>query len=51
MQALGNDTLEQHQVPAGVDAVAMTQPELGAYMRAEYEKWGKVVRDAKLRIE
>jgi tripartite-type tricarboxylate transporter receptor subunit TctC len=30
---------------AGVDALAMTQPELGSYMRSEYEKWGKVVRD------
>ena len=30
---------------AGVDAAAMVQPELGGYMRAEYEKWGRVVRE------
>jgi tripartite-type tricarboxylate transporter receptor subunit TctC len=30
---------------AGVEAVAMVQPELAGYMRAEYEKWGRVVRE------
>ncbi len=29
----------------GVDAVWMGPQELNAFMRAEYEKWGKVVRD------
>ena len=29
----------------GVDAVSMPPDQLTAYMRAEYEKWGTVVRD------
>ena len=31
--------------PVRMDAAAMVQPELGGYMRAEYEKWGRVVRE------
>ena len=42
--------LQDHQLQAsfraaGVEATAMVQPELGNYMRAEYEKWGQAVRD------
>jgi hypothetical protein len=29
----------------GVEAVSMPPEQLTAYMRTEYEKWGKVVRD------
>ncbi|TMJ04217.1 MAG: tripartite tricarboxylate transporter substrate binding protein [Alphaproteobacteria bacterium] len=35
----------------GFVPVANTPEEFGARMKAEIEKWGKVVRDAKLRIE
>ena len=35
----------------GFRPVANTPEEFGARIRAEIEKWGKVVRDAKLRIE
>jgi tripartite-type tricarboxylate transporter receptor subunit TctC len=30
---------------AGLEATVLRPQELGAFMRAEYEKWGKVVRD------
>lgn len=30
---------------AGVDAAVLGPAEFGAFMRSEYEKWGKVVRD------
>ena len=35
----------------GFRAVANTPDEFGARIRLEMDKWGKVVRDAKLRIE
>lgn len=44
-RALQEPELQASFRGAGVEAVALTQPELAAYMRAEYEKWGKVVRD------
>ena len=35
----------------GFKPVANTPDEFGARIKLEMEKWGKVVRDAKLRIE
>jgi tripartite-type tricarboxylate transporter receptor subunit TctC len=35
----------------GFKAVANTPDQFGARIRLEMDKWGKVVRDAKLRIE
>ena len=32
-------------------AVRGTPAELAAYMKADYDKWGKVVRDASIRAE
>jgi len=44
-RALQDPELQASFRAAGVEAVAMAQPELANYMRAEYVKWGKVVRD------
>jgi tripartite-type tricarboxylate transporter receptor subunit TctC len=44
-KALQDAELQASFRAAGVDAVAMVQPELAGYMRTEYEKWGKLVRD------
>ena len=44
-KALQDPELQASFRAAGVEATAMVQPELAAYMRSEYEKWGKVVRD------
>jgi len=44
-KALQDRQLQASFRAAGVEATAMVQPELGNYMRAEYEKWGRAVRD------
>jgi tripartite-type tricarboxylate transporter receptor subunit TctC len=44
-RALHDAELQESFRASGVEAVAMAQPELANYMRAEYAKWGKVVRD------
>jgi len=44
-KALGDPELQASFRTAGVEALAMRPDELSAYMRVEYEKWGKVVRD------
>jgi tripartite-type tricarboxylate transporter receptor subunit TctC len=36
---------------AGIDVLQSTPAELGAYMHSETEKWGKVVREANIRVE
>ena len=35
----------------GFDSVANKPEEFAAYIKTEMEKWGKVVKDAKMRIE
>ncbi len=45
-QALAADDMKQKFDAQGVDAWSSTAAELGAYLRAETEKWGKVVRAA-----
>jgi tripartite-type tricarboxylate transporter receptor subunit TctC len=44
-KALRDPELQASFRTGGVEAQAMAPEELAAYMRAEYEKWGKVVRD------
>jgi tripartite-type tricarboxylate transporter receptor subunit TctC len=44
-KALQDPELVAHLRAAGVEAASMPPEELTAYMRAEYEKWGRVVRD------
>jgi tripartite-type tricarboxylate transporter receptor subunit TctC len=44
-KALQDAELQQSFRAAGVEASPMSPPELAGFMRAEYEKWGKVVRD------
>jgi len=43
-KALQDAELQQSFRAAGVEASPMNPQELAAFMRAEYEKWGKVVR-------
>jgi tripartite-type tricarboxylate transporter receptor subunit TctC len=43
--------VKQHLDELGFDPVANTPEEFAVQMREEIDKWGKVVRDAKLRIE
>jgi tripartite-type tricarboxylate transporter receptor subunit TctC len=44
-KALRDPELQANFRSGGVDATAMTPPELLALTRAEYEKWGRVVRE------
>ncbi len=44
-KALQDPELQQSFRAAGVNATVMNPQEFGAFIRAEYEKWGKVVRD------
>ena len=43
-KALQDAELQQNFRAAGVEASPMSPQELAGFMRAEYEKWGKVVR-------
>jgi tripartite-type tricarboxylate transporter receptor subunit TctC len=36
---------------SGIDVLQSTPEELGAYMRSETEKWGKVIKDTNIRLE
>ncbi len=44
-KALQDAELQQNFRAAGVEASPMSPQELAGFMRAEYEKWGQVVRD------
>jgi tripartite-type tricarboxylate transporter receptor subunit TctC len=44
-KALRDPELQASFRTGGVEALPMAPEELAVYMRAEYEKWGKVVRD------
>jgi tripartite-type tricarboxylate transporter receptor subunit TctC len=44
-KALQDPELRQSFIAAGVEPALMGPQELGTFMRAEYDKWGKVVRD------
>ena len=43
--------VQQRLVVLGFRPIANTPDEFGTRIKVELEKWGKVVRDAKLRIE
>jgi tripartite-type tricarboxylate transporter receptor subunit TctC len=44
-KALKDPDLQHQFRSAGVEATLLAPKELGEYIRGEYEKWGKVVRD------
>jgi tripartite-type tricarboxylate transporter receptor subunit TctC len=44
-KALGDPEVQANFRAAGVEATALGPQELSAFMRAEYEKWGRVVRE------
>jgi tripartite-type tricarboxylate transporter receptor subunit TctC len=44
-KALQDPEVQKNFHGAGVDATSMAPHELERFMRAEYDKWGKVVRD------
>jgi tripartite-type tricarboxylate transporter receptor subunit TctC len=50
-KALQDPELRASFRTAGVEAVSMPPDELTAYMRAEYEKWGRVVKQTGASID
>ena len=50
-KAVGRPDMRERLAVLGFKAVANTPDEFSARIKLEIEKWGKVVRDAKLRIE
>lgn len=50
-EAIAHPPVAQRLTGAGVDGVASTPEELAAFLRAESEKWGRVVRQAGIRVE
>jgi len=50
-KAVSQPEVRERLTTLGFDPVANTPDEFGARIKLEIDKWGKVVRDAKLRIE
>ncbi|RVT98580.1 tripartite tricarboxylate transporter substrate binding protein [Rhodovarius crocodyli] len=50
-QATRNPQLIQRMEAAGVDPSGSTAEELAAYIAAEREKWGRVVREARIHVD
>ncbi|MBR0662549.1 Bug family tripartite tricarboxylate transporter substrate binding protein [Neoroseomonas oryzicola] len=50
-EAVVHPPVAQRLEGAGVDGAASTPEELAAFLRAESEKWGRVVRQAGIRVE
>jgi tripartite-type tricarboxylate transporter receptor subunit TctC len=48
--ALAQPVVQERLAQAGADGVSSTQAELAAFIRAETEKWGRVVREAKITV-
>jgi tripartite-type tricarboxylate transporter receptor subunit TctC len=49
-ESLAEPAVQQRLAAAGADAVASTPAELAATMRSETEKWGRVVREARITV-
>jgi tripartite-type tricarboxylate transporter receptor subunit TctC len=49
-EALAEPAVQQRLATAGADAVSSTPAELAATMRSETEKWGRVVREARITV-
>lgn len=50
-QALKDDALKQQFAAQGAEPIGETPAQFARVLKAEYDKWGKVVRDAGVRIQ
>ena len=50
-KALANPQVRERYQGMGVEVMDMTQPAFAAYVRADYEKWQKVAREANISVE
>ncbi len=51
VQSIKDPKVSERLLGLGCEPVASSAAEFGRFFRAEVDKWGKVVRDAKMRIE
>ena len=51
VEALATPGVQQRLSAAGVDGEASTPEALAAFLDAEREKWGRVVREARISVE
>jgi tripartite-type tricarboxylate transporter receptor subunit TctC len=49
-ESLAEPAVQQRLAAAGADAVSSTPAELAAMIRSETEKWGRVVREARVTV-
>jgi len=49
--ALGQAEVKEKFAAAGLDTVSSTPAEFAAFIRAEIAKWGKVAREANIKVE
>ena len=50
-RAMALPDIKQRVTDMGFDVIASTPEQFGAQVRREIERWGKVVRDAGLKVE
>jgi tripartite-type tricarboxylate transporter receptor subunit TctC len=50
-RALGNADLSQRLASQGAEPSPMSSQDLARYMREDHERWKKVIREAKIRVE
>jgi tripartite-type tricarboxylate transporter receptor subunit TctC len=50
-KALQSEDLKERMVNIGLDAVSTTPEEMAAFMRREQERYGEIIKSAKIRIE
>jgi tripartite-type tricarboxylate transporter receptor subunit TctC len=50
-KALQSEDLKERMVNIGLDAVSSSPEEMAAFMRREQERYGKIIRDANIKIE
>lgn len=50
-RAMASPDLRQRFVDLGAEPMASSPEEFGAFVKSEHQRWGKLIRDAGIRIE
>lgn len=50
-KALATQELKDRLISLGLDARSSTPEEMAAFMRGEQERYGKIIRDANIKVE
>lgn len=51
VRAVNSADVKERYAKLGVEPFSMTPAEAGEFMKSERERWGRVIRDAKIRVE